>query len=105
MRSDLLRIISRWEQSGQGEGGRDQEDDDNEEQEDASTYDANEEEEQGFGGEQPVLDDNVLFMTSQTSPASAIDAFPRRRANIGTLGGRPARALQSRAAFLNGRPS
>ena len=106
MRSDLLRIISRWEQSGQGEGGRDQEDDDNEEQqEDASTYDADEEEEQGFGAEQPVLDDNVSFMTSQTSPASAIDAFPRRRANIGTLGGRPARALQSRAAFLNGRPS
>ena len=97
MRSDLLRIISRWEQSGQGEGGRDQEDvGDDEEQEDTITYDGDEEEEEGFGAEQPaVLDDNISFITSQTSPASA----------IGTLRGRPARALQSRAAFLNGRPS
>ena len=108
MRSDLLRIISSWEQtSGQGEGGRDQEDvGDDEEQEDTITYDGDEEEEEGFGAEQPaVLDDNISFITSQTSPASANDTFPRRRANIGTLRGRPARALQSRAAFLNGRPS
>ena len=61
MRSDLLRIISRWEQSGQGEGGRDQEDvGDDEEQEDTITDDGDEEEEEGFGAEQPVvLDDNI----------------------------------------------
>lgn len=104
MRSDLIRIISRWEQSGQGEGGRDQEDDASQEEDDEgySSTDADEEEEAiGANG------DNASFMTSQTSPASAQDATcPRRhRTNIGTLRGRPARALQSRAAFLNGRPS
>jgi hypothetical protein len=31
MRSDLLRIITRWEQSGQGEGGRDQDENSHEE--------------------------------------------------------------------------
>jgi hypothetical protein len=104
MRSDLIRIISRWEQSGQGEGGRDQECDASQEEDDDgySSTDADDEEEAiGANG------DNASFMTSQTSPASAHDAtFPRRhRSNIGTLRGRPARALQSRAAFLNGRPS
>jgi hypothetical protein len=87
MRSDLLRIISRWEQSGQGEGGRDQE----EEEDDAVVGDA--------------LDADDASCVS-SSIATNEDASPRRRsANLGCLNGRPVRALQSRAAFLNGRPS
>lgn len=69
MRSDLLRIITRWEQSGQGEGGMDPE-----------------EEEEYREGSAGADDDSCENM-------------------IGSLAGRPARALQTRAAFLNGRPS
>ena len=79
IRSDLLRIITRWEQSGQGEGGRDPQ----------------EEEEQG--------DEEESFATTTDD-----DSLTRRRRdtpNIGSLARRPPRALQSRAAFLNGRPS
>ena len=65
MRSHLLRIIQRWEQSGQGEGGRDNDVDAEEDEEDEASVDR----------------------------------------MIGSLSGRPARALQSRAAFLNGKPS
>jgi hypothetical protein len=67
MRSDLTRIIRRWEQSGQGEGGLDNSD----------------EEERGS---EPRDDDAT-------------------GADFGCLGGRPACALQTRAAFLYGRPS
>ncbi len=67
MRSDLARIIRRWEQSGQEEGGLDNFD---------------EEERQN----EPRDDDAT-------------------GADFGCLGGRPARALQTRAAFLYGRPS
>ena len=77
MRSDLLRIITRWEQSGQGEGGRDQED---------------------------VEDNNADEVTSTTSSISSGDDNSSPRRNIGSLNNRPPRALQSRAAFLNGRP-
>ena len=65
MRSHLLRIIQRWEQSGQGEGGRDNDVDAEKDEEDEASVDR----------------------------------------IIGSLSGRPARALQSRAAFLNGKPS
>jgi len=79
MRSDLLRIISRWEQSGQGEGGMDNEQ------------------------EQECQDD---MMSMASSSIASNEASPRAAgANIGSLSGRPSRALQSRAAFLNGRPS
>ena len=67
MRSDLTRIIRRWEQSGQGEGGLDNSDEEEQESE-------------------PRNDDAT-------------------GADFGCLGGRPARALQTRAAFLYGRPS
>lgn len=81
MRSHLLRIITRWEQSGQGEGGQDNaiddaEDDDN---------------------------DEASPLAAATSTLSDSADFHDRM--IGSLSGRPARALQSRAAFLNGRPS
>jgi hypothetical protein len=62
MRSDLLRIISRWEQSGQGKGERDQESDAEEDQEGKT-----DEEEEAIVAEQQLLDDNVSFMTSQTN--------------------------------------
>jgi hypothetical protein len=70
MRSDLLRIITRWEQSGKGEGGRD------------------------------LLEDKAT--NDYTSSSSQADDDTR---NIGVLTGRSPRALQSRASFLNGRPS
>lgn len=76
MRSDLIRIITRWEQSGQGEGGREVE-----EEEEAT----------------PTNDDASSSLTSQGG-----DDETR---NIGALSGRPPRALQTRASFLNGRPS
>jgi hypothetical protein len=75
MRSDLLRIITRWEQSGQGEGRMDAE----EESHEVSS-----------------------LCSSATSMAGADnDSFQ----NIGCLPGRPVRALQTRAALLNGRLS
>ena len=77
MRSHLLPIITRWEQSGQGEGGMDNDID--------GTDEGNEE-------------DNAVAAI----PDSADDCHDKM---IGSLSGRPARALQSRAAFLNGRPS
>ena len=75
MRSDRLRIITRWEQSGRGEGGRDQDEDD-------------------------VVVDDVLNADDASCISSPIatdeEASPQRRsANIGCLNGRPARALQS----------
>jgi hypothetical protein len=73
MRFHLLRIIARWEQSGQGEGGRDN--------------DADTEEEDAKEASSTISTDN--------------DFHDRM---IGSLSGRPACALQSRAAFLNGQP-
>jgi hypothetical protein len=82
IRSDLFRIVTRWEQSGQGEGGRDQEED--EEDAAVSAVDHNE--------------DDSLTEGDLMSPT-------RHRITIGSLDRRPPCALQSRAAFLNGRPS
>ena len=78
MRSDLLRIITRWEQSGQGEGGMDS-------QEAEETTEAT-----------PNDDDASSLATNNDVS---------RRDSIGGLCGRSPRALQSRASFLNGRPS
>jgi hypothetical protein len=86
MRSELLRIITRWEQSGQGEGGRDQED----KEDTAAAADQQEE----VNSEVESLTDDDLSPTSHSSSTT-----------IGSLKSRPPRALQSRAAFLNGRPS
>ena len=80
MRSDLLRIISRWEQSGQGEGGMDTNDDPEEQFEDCISMASS------------------SIATNEASPRAA-------SANMGSLSGRPSCALQSRAVFLNGRPS
>jgi hypothetical protein len=77
MRSDLLRIIARWEQSGQGEGGMDAEEDDDIR--------------------------SLLGAASSSLGDDDQEAAPQREC-IGSLVRRPARALQSRASFLNGRP-
>ena len=74
IRSDLLRIITKWEQSGQGEGGRDAE----EEYQEGSFY---------------------------GMPSSSLTGVNYSSESIGCLAGQPSRALQSRAAFLNERPS
>ena len=78
IRSDLLRIISNWEMSGQGDGGRENED-------------------------APVDDEDGRSL-SVTSPTSIdIDEMPPAAIG-GNLCNRPPRALDNRAAFLNGRP-
>jgi hypothetical protein len=77
MQSHLLQIITRWEQSGQGDGGRD------------NDIDANE-------------DAKEAFSVAASSTITDNDFHDKM---IGSLSGRSARALQRRAAFLNGRPS
>jgi hypothetical protein len=82
MRSDLLRIISRREQSGQGEGGRDD------------------------GGDEPgAKDDNESSSMFTSTTSEANDKGRRNVPAMGSLYGRPARATQSRSSFLNGKPS
>ncbi len=94
MRSDLLRIITRWEQSGQGEGGRD------------------EEEVPGAGGSVGEEEDDVesfagtsLATSTETNHNEASSLLLSTPANIGCLRQRPAQALSSQASFLSGRPS
>jgi hypothetical protein len=79
MRSNLLRIIQNWERSGQGEGGTDE-----------TTSDAEPQNED-------VDIDDVLEESGGTSVVG--------NTVMGGLQGRPARALDSRAAFLYGKPS
>ena len=84
MRSDLLRIITRWEQSGQGEGGMNAE----EEVEEANN------------------DEDASSSSLTPSHQADDDDGDTIRANFGgCLSRRSPRALQSRASFLNGRPS
>ena len=78
MRAHLLQIMTRCEQSGQGEGGQENED------------------------AEELADQNDASFT--TSIATTADGNSPDK-TIGSLSGRPARALQSRAAYLNGRPS
>ncbi|KAI2501581.1 hypothetical protein MHU86_12852 [Fragilaria crotonensis] len=85
MRSDLLRSISRWEQSGQGEGGIDQE-----------YYDENHDAEFLSCALSSVLDDEEQDQGRKQR---------RPRYHHGSLVGRPARALNTQAAIFNGRPS
>ena len=84
MRSDLLWIVTRWEQSGQGEGGMDTEED--------------EHQQHHAGG---LEEDTVSLFGA----ASNTDELSSQAENLGSLGGRLACALASRALFLNGGPS
>ena len=78
MRSNLLRIIQNWERSGQGEGGMDETTSDAEPHEDAD------------------IDDDVEDSGGTSVVGNTV---------MGGLQGRPARALDSRAAFLYDKPS
>ena len=69
MRADLARIISNWETSEQGDGGRDNHE------------------------ESSVVIDTASFLSGEEQPS------------YGGLRNWPPRALDTRAAFLNGRPS
>jgi hypothetical protein len=84
MRSNLLRIIQNWERSGQGEGGTDERTSDDAEQPDA---------------------DDIVDTVVEESAAGASVATGEDTTVMGGLQGRPARALDSRAAFLYGRAS
>ena len=85
MQSGLLKIIPKWEQSGQGEGGRDNEPDE--------TFDDHDEQEDA--------DSSISSNSRRQSTSSATSP----RATLGSLSHRPGRALQSRSSFLGGRPS
>ena len=88
MRSDLSLIISRWKQSWQSQDGtRDNED-----------Y----EQETAFAAEGDDEDDMSLASSSIASNKVSHRAAGE---NMGGLSGKPNHALQSHAAFLNGRPS
>ena len=93
MRAELIRIIDRWERSGQGEGGRDEEQAGDDEQvlhAAVSTADSSQQDDAS---------------TTSSISLSGDDLSRRATHNYGRLDSRPARALQSRAAFLNGKPS
>ena len=85
MRCKLLTIIKNWEASGQGDGGMDHEQDEGD-------------------GEQD-LDENGSMGDEQEQREDAIDDRDKNNESFGSLRQRPARALDSRAAFLRGMPS
>jgi len=91
MRVRVLRIISRWEQSGQGEGGTDIQD---EELPDHVNVEANDDDDSHAASSLG----NDRRQRSPSSSSSPLTVW-------GGLSGRPARDLQSRSAFLNGEPS
>jgi hypothetical protein len=83
-RSDLIRIINNWERSGQGDGGIEAE---------------------SQNDNLLVVEDDSTSSSSSSSSSLQIDDNDSTRRNIGVLRQRSARALNNRAAFLNGRPS
>ena len=85
MQSDLLEIIPKWEQSGQGEGGCNNELD--------KTFDNHNEHEDA--------DSSINSNSRRQSSSSASSPC----ASIGALSNRPGCALQSRRSFVGGRPS
>jgi hypothetical protein len=96
-RSDLLKIIPKWEQSGQGKGGRD-----NEEEEHGSNH--NGDEEQQDEQEDDSFSKLMTLLASNNSRRpSSISSILSPHA-MDSLSHRPSRALQSRSSFLGGRP-
>jgi hypothetical protein len=95
-----LRIISRWEQSGQGEGGRDHDEEPEEVPHHVNVL--------GRPGDYDENDDESYSASSHadSTPRQPPSSSPSsQNVSFGALGGRPVRALQSRSAFLNGKPS
>jgi hypothetical protein len=81
MRCKLLTIVKNWEASGQGDGGMDREDNNGDENAEARSVDDHE-----------IVDDS----NSESSRAPTFGVLNKHR---------PARALDSCAAFLGGMPS
>ena len=84
MRCDLLKIIPKWEQSGQGEGGHDNDCQENE------------------GASEDYYNDDTSITSRPPSRGSSTVSTPP--SPMGSLSHRSVRALQSRSAFLGGRP-
>ncbi len=96
MRSDFLKIIPKWEQSGQGEGGRD-----NEEEEQGSNH--NDDEEQQDEQEDDSFSASITSLASKNSrQPSSISSVSSPHA-MGSLSHRQSRVLQLRSSFLGGR--
>ncbi len=94
IRNDLLKIIPKWEQSGQGEGGRD-----NEQEE--SNEDEQEHEDDSLSTSITSLASNNSSSRRQSIASSVLSPSNA----MGSLSHRPARALHTRSYFLGRRPS
>ena len=105
MRSEVLRIISRWEQSGQGEGGRDQ-DEEEEEVPDHVNVGGPGEGHTNYEQENDDDESHAASSLANSTPRQPPSSSPSsQNGSFGVLSGRPVQALQSRSAFLNGKPS
>ena len=91
MRCKLLTIIKNWEASGQGDGGMDREQDEGDDEHDLDH-------ENGSKGDEQREDAIDRDEHNNDESSSLTPSF-------GSLTHRPARALDSRAAFLRGMPS
>ena len=97
MGAKILRIVGRWEQSGQGKGGTAEEQELDKLPDHVDFGSAREENGDDNSNTASSLANNEQPLSSSSSPSSH-DRF-------GGLSGRSACALQSRSAFLNGEPS
>jgi hypothetical protein len=98
MRCKLLTIIKNWEASGQGDGGMDQ--DDEQQDENGGGVDR----ELDGRGEQELDNENAEATVDEIGNDNNNDSSSMTP-TFGSLRQRPARALDSRAAFLRGMPS
>ena len=87
MRSDLLRVITQWEQSGQGEGSFEQE----EEEDHAPNQDVDPQ--ANINHDESMMLRMSASTISSTEGGSFDDKFPHT--NIGSLYARPCRAPQN----------
>jgi hypothetical protein len=98
MRCKLLTIIKNWEASGQGDGGMDQ--DDEQQDENGGGVDR----ELDGRGEQELDNENAEATMDEIGNDNNNDSSSMAP-TFGSLRQRPARSLDSRAAFLRGMPS
>ena len=98
MRCKLLTIIKNWEASGQGDGGMDREQ--GEEDENSGGVDR----ELDGRGEQELDNENAEATMDEIGNDNNNDSSSMAP-TFGSLRQRPARSLDSRAAFLRGMPS
>lgn len=104
MRCKLLTIIKNWEASGQGDGGMDREHN-GEDDEPNQEVDEND----VLGREQDEGDDDEQQEHQEIADLNVGEINNNERSStapmFGSLRQRPARALDSRGAFLRGMPS